>query len=151
MTTIEGRQAHFPQPPAMIFPIFSDLRNFAANLPEDKKKDIVFDQDSIVGKVQGFELGVKIDERHPFSYIRLIEAGSTPIRFNIWLNFKPSDTGGTHFQIVAEIEMNMMIKMMVGNKLQDAVNQITDQLESVMNGKIPEGYEEYLKQMQGNK
>ena len=50
MTTIEGRQAHFPQPPAMIFPVFSDLRNFAANLPEDKKKGFLVGTDDYITK-----------------------------------------------------------------------------------------------------
>ncbi len=144
VTRVEGKQVRLPQSPAMLFPLFSDLRNFVNNLPEDKKKEITATQDSILGKVQGFELGVEVEERMPFSYIKLKEYGMSPFHFNIWLNFTPEESG-SRFNIVLEAELNMMIKMMIGNKLQEAVDKITEQLEMVLNGNIPQEYAEYFK------
>lgn len=145
LTTVDGKKVLLPQSPAMIFPVFSDMRNFYANLPEDKKKDITATADTISGKVQGMELGVSVAERVPFSYIKLTDYGSSPFHFSVWLNFQPADNGGTVFNIHFEAELSMLIKMMIGNKLQEAIDKFTEQLESVMNGKIPAEYEEYLK------
>lgn len=145
VTRIEGKHVQLPQSPAMIFPVFSDLRNFAANLPEDKRKDISFSQDFISGKLQGMEMGVIVEERIPFSCIRLKEYGSVPFPFHIDVNFRPEENGGTDFNIVLEAELNMMFKMMIGGKLQESVDKFTEQLGSVLNGNIPEEYKEYFK------
>lgn len=144
MTRVEGRKAVFPHPPAIVFPMFSDMRNFVANLPEDKKKDISATADYITGKVQGFEMGVEIEERLPFSIIRLKEYGTSPFKFHVNLNFCPNDHGGTDFHLVLEADLNMMMKMMIGGRLKEAVDKFTDVLESVMNGKIPQEYEQYV-------
>ena len=36
-----------------------------------------------------------------------------------------------------------MVKMMVGGKLQEMVDKVTDQLEQAFNGKIPQEYNGY--------
>lgn len=119
---------------------FTDLRNFTNMLPEDKKSMVTADFDSLTATVQGMTLGVRITERHPYSRIDLEDNGS-PIHFGIKLFFDadPSDAFKTQFHIEAEAELNFMMKMMVGNKVKEALDKIVDSLVAVSEGRMPEG------------
>ena len=51
---------------------------------------------------------------------------------------KVSDSD-TRMRLVLHIELNMMMKMMLGSKLQEALDRIVDALAAVSEGKVPEG------------
>ena len=111
----------------MLYMGFVDMRNFIQFLPEDKKKDITADYDSLKAVVQGFNVGVRITERTPYSKICMKDDGA-PFSFGISM-----------FHIELSAELNMMMKMMLGSKLQEALDRIVDALAAVSEGKVPEG------------
>ena len=54
--------------------------------------------------------------------------------------FEPaSDPYKTEFQIVLNAELNMMMKMLLGSKLQQAMDQMVDGLVAMSEGRMPEG------------
>lgn len=125
--------------PQELYMAFCDLRNFTQMLPEDKKKDIVADYDSISTTVQGFNVGVKVTGRVPYSLIQLQDNGA-PFSFGVSIHFDETpDPSKTDFYIEADADLNFMMKMMLGPKVEEALNRIVDGLVAVSTGHMPEG------------
>ncbi len=131
-----GRTVKIQQPASQIFAIFSDLTNFTKSLPADigKKADIHSTSDTLTGKVQGFEIGIKVAERVPFSLIRYEQYGKSPFPFNFIMRIESISPTECLFNLELNAELSGMFKMMLGGKLQEAVDKITDELEKGMGG-----------------
>ena len=119
---------------------FSDMRNFVAMLPEDKRQGVEADYDSIRGTVQGFSVGVRVEERRPYSRIVYKDDGA-PFQFtiNICFDADGGNPDSTDFHIDIEADLNFMMKMLLGNKFQDAVDKMVDAVADMAMGKMPEG------------
>jgi len=133
-TVIEGRTVRIARPSEVLYSVFSDLTNFTRNLPPEitSKADLQATPNNIIAKVQGFELGMEVTERRPFNKVRYSQYGSTPINFDLTVNLQEISTSTTQFQLTLETELSGMYKMMLGGKLQEVVDKITDQLENTM-------------------
>ena len=131
MTEIESKHGIVSRQPYELYMTFADLRNFLTMLPEDKKQGVEADYDTITATVQGFNIGVKVHERVPYSRIELVDYGA-PFAFHIELHFDacPSEPYKTE-----------LMKMMLGGKLKDALNKVVDGLVDASNGKMPEGFD----------
>lgn len=124
----------------MLYMPFSDMRNFVAMLPEDKRQGVEADYDSIRGTVQGFSVGVRVEERRPYSRIVYKDDGA-PFQFtiNICFDADGGNPDSTDFHVDIEADLNFMMKMLLGNKLQDAVDKMVDAVADMSMGKMPEG------------
>ena len=76
MTEIESKHGIVSRQPYELYMSFVDMRNFLQMLPEDKKQDVQADYDTITATVQGFNIGVKVHERVPYSRIELVDYGA---------------------------------------------------------------------------
>jgi len=124
---------------------FVDMRNFVNMLPEDKKAGVTADYDTISATVQGMNIGVKVTRREPYSYIELQDNGA-PLKFVVELHFDiTEDPSKTDFYIVASAELNFMMKMMIGKKVEEALDKVVDGLVAVSEGRMPEGMPEDFK------
>lgn len=140
-TEIKGKAVTINVPAHALYTAFADMRHFIQNLPEDKKQGIVATQDTIEGQVQGFSMGAAVCERVPFSFIKIKEYGQTPFPFEVGLFFDACDVQKTIFHMELKAEIPFMVKMMIGNKLQELVDKITEQLALASEGKIsPENF-----------
>ena len=126
--------------PFELYMSFVDMRNFVKMIPEDKQKDVTADFDTIKVTVQGFSIGVKVSDRTPYSRISFVDDGA-PFRFNVSLFFDPcsDDPFKTDFHISISAELNLMMKMMLGAKLQEGLDKIVDGLVAASEGRMPEG------------
>lgn len=133
-TNAVGRQIRVSRPASELFAIFSDLTNFTRGLPKEQldKAEVVASADSIRGKMQGFEIGIKVGEKIPFSVVKYESFGPSPIPFKIYVRIEDAGALESLFNIEIEAELSGMFKMMLGGKLQEAVNQLTDRLESAI-------------------
>ena len=68
-TEIISKHALIGRAPAELYMMFSDMRNFVQFLPADKREGIRADFDNIYANVQGFDLGVTVAARQPYSRI----------------------------------------------------------------------------------
>ena len=126
--------------PEELFMAFTDMSNFARMAPQQYKDkvDITADFDNLAMNVQGFKIGVKIDERQPYRLIRLISTDS-PVEFVAALHFEPSEIPGrADFNIELDANLNFMMKTMLGSKLQEALDKVVDGLVGVSEGRMPE-------------
>lgn len=126
--------------PCELFMAFTDLRNFVNFLPEDKRADVTADYDSLRAKVQGFDIGIKVAERVPYSRLTYQDDGA-PFAFqiNICFDANGGDPHSTDFHIELDADLNFMMKMLLGSKLKDALDKVVDGLADLSEGKMPEG------------
>lgn len=139
-TEIKSKHATVSKPPYQLYMAFVDMRNFVQFLPEDKKKDVTADYDSIKATVQGFPVGIRISDRIPYSRIDFEDDGA-PFKFSISMHFDAAggDPYKTDFHIEVSAELNFMMKMMLGSKLKDALDKMVDALAAMSEGRMPEG------------
>ena len=128
---IKSKHRIVARAPYMLYMPFSDMRNFVSMLPEDKRKDVEADFDSLRATVQGFNVGVRVAERVPYSRITYKDDGA------------PFDADGgnpdsTDFHIDITAELNFMMKMVLGSKLQSVVDKMVDTVADMSEGKMPE-------------
>ena len=118
---------------------FTDMRTFAQMVPQDKvKAEITADYDSLTATVQGFRIGVRIDERQPYRLIR-IGSSESPVEFVAVLHFEPSQIPGrTDFWIDLDANLNFRMKTMLGHKLQQAIDKMVDSLVDASEGRMPQ-------------
>ena len=137
---INSKHRSVARAPYMLYMPFSDMRNFVAMLPEDKRQGVEADYDGIRGTVQGFSVGVRVEERRPYSRIVYKDDGA-PFQFtiNICFDADGGNPDSTDFHIDIEADLNFMMKMLLGNKFQDAVDKMVDAVADMAMGKMPEG------------
>ena len=132
--------------PEELYMAFTDLRNFAQMVPQGQvKAEIQADFDTITVVVQGFRIGVRVDDREPY---RLIRLGSTesPVEFVAVLHFDVSAIPGrTDFWIDQDANLNFMMKTMLGGKLQQMLDKMVDGLVDASEGRMPQMPDEFRK------
>lgn len=125
--------------PYELYMSFVDMRNFTQMIPEDKREGVKADFDTLSVTVQGFNIGVRIVRRQPYDLI-MIEDDGAPFHFGVNLHFDATgDASKTEFYIEASAELNLMMKMMLGTKIRQGLDQIVDGLVAVSEGRMPEG------------
>ena len=139
MAEFRSKRAVVSKAPYELYMTFVDMRNFVQFLPEDKKEGVEADFDSIHAQVQGFNIGVKVTERVPYSKIGYMDDGA-PFKFHLTLHFDPAaDPYKTDFQIAVDADLNFMMKTLLGGKIKDALDKMVDALVAMSEGRIPEG------------
>lgn len=129
----ESKQQTVTRSAEDIFSVVSRFSNFTPIL-KDKVEDWSADDDTCSFKVQGFSMTLKIEERQSPELIKIV-ATASPVPFSFWLQLKQVDPLDTRMRVVLEVELNMMLKMMVGSKLQGAVDKIAEQIAFALNTK----------------
>lgn len=136
---IKSKRAVVSKAPYELYMAFVDMRNFVNFLPEDKKEGVQADYDSIHAEVQGFNIGVKVVDRTPYSRI-VVEDDGAPFHFSVTVHFDPaSDPYKTDFQIVLDADLNFMMKTLIGSKLKDGLDKVVDALVDMSEGRMPAG------------
>ena len=142
MTQIESKHGTVSRQPYELYMSMTDLSNFVRMLPEDKRDMISADYDTLTATVQGFNIGVKVHQRVPYSRIELVDYGA-PFAFHIVVHFEPAaeDPYKTDFWINVEADLNLMMKMLLSGKIKEALDKVVDGLVDASNGKMPEGFD----------
>ena len=138
-TEIKGKEILLNRSSVSVFNMFADLSRFTDNIPEQYKDQVTATEDSIVFSYGGINLGIKVDQRVPFSLVSFKDDGQSPFPFNVRFMMTTVGLDSTLFHIEIDAELNAMMKMMLGNKLQEMVDTLTDNMENIMNsGKMPD-------------
>lgn len=139
-TEYTSKHGTVSRPPYELYLSFSDMRNFMNMLPEDKREGVTADFDTLDATVQGFHIGVKVKSRVPYSLIE-VEDNGAPFRFRVALHFDAApQPGKTDFHIDLSAELNLMLKMVLGGKIQGALDKVVDALVDISEGRMPEGF-----------
>lgn len=141
MVNYSSKKGTVAKPPYELYMALTDLRNIANMIPEDKKEGVTADCDSIHAKVQGFDIGVRIIERTPYSRI-VLKDDCAPFSFTVRFYFEPAvSTSQTVFSIDVDADLNFMMKTLLGSKIKNALDRIVDGLADASNGRMPSGFD----------
>lgn len=136
---IKSKKGLVSKAPYELYMAFVDMRNFVQFLPEDKKADVTADFDSLHAMVQGFNIGVKVTDRTPYSKIEFADDGA-PFQFCVKMHFDAaSDPYKTDFHIDLDADLNFMMKTLLGGRIKDALDKVVDGLVAMSEGRVPEG------------
>ena len=124
--------------PEELYMLFTDMRNFSAMIPENMKDSIISDYDFLKATVRGFTIAVRVDDRQPYRLIR-IGSSESPVEFVVTLHFDPGLLPGkTDFSIEADVNLNFMMKTMLGGKIQQGLDKAVDSMVDISEGRMPE-------------
>ena len=133
VTRVTGREVLLKRPPMVLFGLFGDLSLLVQNVPEEYGGKITADRDSVHIEYKGVSLGFVGARREPFSLVELKDDGKSFLTFSVTFHMDPVGLDSTLFHIELSTELNFMMKMMIGSKLQEMVDSITDQVEKAVN------------------
>lgn len=82
-------------------------------------------------KAKGFPVKLRMAERIEPKHVKITGDG-VPMDFAFWVQLHQVDACDTRLRLVLHAELNMMMKMMIGSKLQQALDQIADGIAGAM-------------------
>jgi len=105
------------------------LAKLSEKVPQIKIENFESDSDSCRFTLGSFGTSeLRIIEREPFKTIKVEGGGGIPIDLTFWIQLLPVETSMTRMRLTLQTEMGMMVKMMVGNKLEQGINQLAETL-----------------------
>ena len=128
----ESHQVVIRKPESLIYIVLSDFKNFSPAL-EGKVEDWKVEGDSCSFKVKGITAGMKIVDRIPSNTIKIEGDQSSPMPFTFWIQLKQVSTDDTRMRLTLHTKLNMMMKMMLGKKLQEGINKMADSIAESFN------------------
>ena len=145
MAHYESKHGIVSRSQAELYMTFVDLSNFTRMLPEEYKASVQADYNTLTATIQGFTIGVTVDERRPYDRIRII-SGNSPVEFCILLHFEPAVlSAGTDFSIELDANFNLMLKALLGSRIKEGLDKLVDGLVAASEGRMPEGMPEGFK------
>lgn len=115
-----------------IYRVLSNLKNIERVkdlIPKDKIQEMEIGEDQIRIKVDGLgqKLTIAIVDRIENDTIKFGMEG-IPMDANFWVQLKEVTHGDTRIKLTIKADIPMMFKMMIGNKLQQGLDQAADML-----------------------
>lgn len=137
METYESNVVEIQASAQQIFAKLSNLENLQpllANLPAEateKVKDIAVTADTCNFTIENFgQMGFKIIEREPNKTIKFT-GDNTPVEVYLWIQMVEKEAYLSKMKVTLKADVPFMLKMMVGSKLKDGVNQIATLLSKI--------------------
>jgi carbon monoxide dehydrogenase subunit G len=101
-------------------------------IPQIKITNFESDQDSCRFNISGLGLSeIRIVDREPFKTIKIQGSGGLPMSFTFWIQLVPVGPSQTKMRLTLHADMSAMIKMMVGNKLEEGLEKLADTLSKI--------------------
>lgn len=115
-----------------IYRVFSNLKNIERVkdlIPKDKIQEIEIEETQVRIKVDGLgqKLTISIVERIENDTIKFGLEG-IPMQAFFWVQLKEVTPCDTRIKLTLKADIPMMFKMMIGNKLQQGLDQAADML-----------------------
>ena len=128
-----SKQQQVLRPAEQIYAVISRFDNLTPALA-DKVEEWQATEDSCSFKAKGFTVKLRMEEREPGKYVKVVgDDGGVPMEVAVWIQLQEVSAADTRLRLVLRIDLNMMMKMMIGNKLQGALDQIAEGIARAMN------------------
>lgn len=132
MEKYESKQQQIRRSAEQIYTALCSFNNFSPMLQE-KVEEWQADDDRCSFKVKGMTVRLRMVEREPFKTIKIQGDELNPVDFTFWLQLKEVAPYDTRMRIVVHAELNMMMRMMIGKKLQGAIDQMAEAIATALN------------------
>ena len=133
MEKYESIQQQINHPAALIYPLISRMDLFSAAL-QQQVEEWQATPDSCSFKVKGMKICMRIDERIENKHVKIVtDEGGIPLEFAFWIQLKEVTPNDTRVRMVLHAELNMMMRMMIGSKIQKGLDDAVTQLAASLN------------------
>lgn len=133
MEKYESKQQQIFKSAATIFPMISDF-SLLTPAVADKVEEWSADRDSCSFKVKGFVVKLVVADRVENKHIKVVPGdGGVPVDFSFWIQLHEVSPTDTRIRLVLHAELNMMLRMMVGGKIQKGLDQAVEALAAAFN------------------
>lgn len=128
-----SKQHQILRPAEQIYAVISRFDNLTPALA-DRVEEWQATEERCSFKAKGFTVKLRMEERIAPKHVKIVgDEDGVPMDFAFWIQLhKVSDTD-TRLRVVLHIDLNMMMRMMIGSKLQGAVDQIAEGIARAMN------------------
>ena len=130
----ESKQQQIFKPAARIFPFMSRFDMLTPAL-QDKVEEWSATEDTCSFKVKGFTVALRIVERVENKHIKIAgdDGVGIPVDFSFWIQLHEVSESDTRIRMVLHAELNMMMRMMVGSKIQGGLDKAVEGLAQAFN------------------
>ena len=136
MQEYTSKQQQILRPAAEIYAAISRFDRLTPALA-DRVEEWQADEEHCSFKAKGFTVKLRMAERVEPKHVKIVgDEGGVPIDFAFWIQLHKVSDADTRLRLVLHAELNMMMKMMIGSKLQGALDQIAEGLAKAMNGQF---------------
>ena len=132
MEKYESIQQQIRRSAEQIYTALASFNNFTPMI-QDKVDEWSAEDDRCSFKVKGMTVKLCMVEREPYKLIKIQGDELNPVDFTFWLQLKEVAPYDTRMRIVVHAELNMMMRMMIGKKLQGAVDQMAEAIANALN------------------
>lgn len=129
-----SKQHQILRPAEQIYAAISRFDNLTPVLA-DRVEEWQATEERCSFKAKGFTVRLRMEEREAPRHVKIVgDEGGVPIDFAFWIQLHKVSDSDTRMRLVLHAELNMMMKMMIGGKLQGAIDQIAEGMAKALNG-----------------
>ena len=134
MEQYESKQVRIERPASLIYEALSDFSRFTPMLQE-KVEGWEATEDSCSFRTQGLMFRLRIAEREAPKLVKIVADETSPIDFSFWLQLHAVAADDTRMRLVLHAKLNMMMKMIIGGKLQQGLDAMAEKIAETFNQK----------------
>ena len=127
-----SKQVVINKPDHLVFSALSDFNNLTPVL-KDRVEDWCVEGDVCSFKVKGFGAKMRIVEREEHKLIKITGDDGSPIEFYFWIQIKGVAQDDTRLRLTVHVKLNMMLKMMLGKKLETGIDTMAERIAEAFN------------------
>lgn len=132
MQEYTSKQHQILRPAEQIYAVISRFDNLTPAV-SGRVEEWQATEDTCSFKAKGFTVRLRMEEREAPKHVKVVgDEGGLPMDFAFWIQLHKVSETDTRMRLVLHIELNMMMKMMIGGKLQDAIDQIAEGIAKAM-------------------
>lgn len=132
MEQYESKQVQIHRPASMIYNLIADFSNFTPIL-KDKVENWEATRDTCSFTAKGFNVSLRIVEREENKLVKIEGEDGTPFDFKLWIQLREIDSADTRMRLVLNVKLNMMMKMMLGKKLENGIDEMAENIARAFN------------------
>ena len=130
----ESKQQQILKPASRIFPFISRFDMLTPAL-QDKVEEWIATEDTCSFKVKGFTVALKIVKKVENKHIKIMadDKNGVPVDFTFWIQLHEVSESDTRIRMVLHADLNMMMRMLIGSKIQGGLDKAVEGLAMAFN------------------
>ena len=129
----ESKQRQVLKPASVIYSLVSDFSVLTPAV-QDKVEEWQATADECSFKVKGFTVKLRMVDKVYGKHVKITgDDGGVPIDFNFWIQLHEVTPTDTRIRMVLHCELNMMMRMMIGGKIQKGLDQAVEGFTKAFN------------------
>jgi len=133
MSEYTSKQQQILRPAEQIYALVSRFDNLTPALA-DKVEEWQATEDTCSFKAKGFTVKLRMSERVACKHVKIVgDEGGVPVDFAFWIQLHAVSECDTRIRLVLHAELNMMMRMMIGSKLQTALDRAAEGIAGAFN------------------